>query len=77
MAQLRRQTKTQETRANRDRAIYEEYEALLRDPQQSRIEAQRYLQRKYGFARQCTVYDIWRREGRRRASAETPKTNVI
>lgn len=57
MIQLRQKTKTQEARENRDRAIYEEYEQLLRDPKQSRIEAQRYLQRKYGFARQCTVYD--------------------
>lgn len=71
MIQLRQKTKTQEARENRDRAIYEEYEQLLRDPQQSRLEAQRYLQRKYGFARQCTVYDIWRRE------AETAKTTAL
>nr|DAP01827.1 MAG TPA: hypothetical protein [Caudoviricetes sp.] len=76
MIQLRQKTKTQEVRENRDRAIYEEYEQLLRDPQQSRIEAQRYLQRKYGFARQCTIYDIWRREARRR-EAETAKTTTL
>ncbi len=76
MIQLRQKTRAQEARASRDSAIYEEYEALLRDPQQSRIEAQRYLQRKYGFARQCTVYDIWRREARRR-QAETTKTTAL
>lgn len=76
MIQLRQKTKTQEARENRDRAIYEEYEQLLRDPQQSRLEAQRYLQRKYGFARQSTVYDIWRREARRR-EAETAKTTTL
>lgn len=76
MILLRQKTKTQEARENRDRAIYEEYEKLLRNPQQSRIEAQRYLQRKYGFARQCTIYDIWRREARRR-EAETAKTTTL
>ena len=76
MIQLRQKTRAQEAREQRNRAIYEEYEKLLRDPQQSRIEAQRYLQRKYGFARQCTVYDIWRREASRR-EAETAKTTIL
>lgn len=76
MIQLRQKTKAQEAREQRDRAIYEEYEKLLRDPQQSRIEAQRYLQLKYGFARQSTIYDIWRREASRR-EAETAKTTIL
>lgn len=66
MVQLRQKTKAQEARENRDRAIYEEYERLLQDPRQSRLEAQLYLARKYRFARRCTAYEIWKREAERR-----------
>ena len=62
---LRVKTPLQEKREARDLAIYNEYNALAANPEQSREELNRYLMEKYGIHSTGTLYLIRKRvEGR-------------
>ena len=54
-------TPLQEKREARDLAIYNEYNALAANPEQSREELNRYLMEKYGIHSTGTLYLIRRR----------------
>ena len=60
-SQPRLKTKLQEKREARDRAIYNEYHALVANPEQSRIEVVESLKDKYGFYTRGTIYTILKR----------------
>ncbi len=58
---LRVKTPLQEKREARDLAIYNEYNALASNPEQSKEELNRYLMEKYGIHSTGTLYLIRRR----------------
>lgn len=58
---LKQKTALQEEREARDLAIYNEYNALVSDPNQSRTQANQYLMEKYGLHSTGTVYCIRKR----------------
>ena len=66
---LKQKTTLQEEREARDLAIYNEYNALVADPNQSRTQAIQYLMGKYNFHSNGTVYVILKRV-EERVSAE-------
>lgn len=57
----RRKTQFQAERDARDFAIYEEWNKLAADPEQSRVEINIYLMKKYGIHSSGTVYQIRKR----------------
>lgn len=58
---LRVKTPLQEKREARDLAIYNEYNTLAANPEQSKEELNRYLMEKYGIHSTGTLYLIRRR----------------
>ncbi|MGN0207583.1 MAG: hypothetical protein ACI4BC_10085 [Muribaculaceae bacterium] len=58
---LRVKTKLQEKREARDLAIYNEYNALAANPEQSKEELNKYLMEKYGIHSTGTLYIIRKR----------------
>lgn len=57
----RRKTLFQAERDARDLAIYHEWNKLAADPEQSRVEINIYLMKKYGIHSSGTVYQIRKR----------------
>lgn len=66
---LKQKTTLQEEREARDLAIYNDYNALVADPNQSRTQAIQYLMGKYNIHSTGTVYVILKRV-EERVSAE-------
>ncbi len=58
---LREKTKLQEKREARNLAIYNEYNALASNPEQSKEELNKYLMEKYGIHSTGTLYLIRKR----------------
>ena len=58
---LRMKTKLQEKRQARDLAIYNEYNALAANPEQSKEELNKYLMEKYDIHSTGTLYLIRKR----------------
>lgn len=56
--QLKRMTPFQARRKKKEESIFAEYTKLYNDPQQSRIEAMKYLARKYGYESIQGVYKV-------------------
>lgn len=65
---LREKTKLQEKRAARDLAIYNEYNALAANPEQSKEELNKYLMEKYDLHSTGTLYTIRKRVEQRLAA---------
>ena len=57
----RRKTRFQAERDARDLAIYNEWNKLAADPEQSRVEINNYLMNKYGIHSPGTIYEIRKR----------------
>lgn len=62
---LKKKTDFQEARDARDLAIYNEYNALASDKEQSRTQINAYLMKKYDLHSNGTLYAIRRRVERR------------
>lgn len=58
---LKKTTELQEARAARDRAIYDEYNALAVVPGQSKTQINKYLMEKYDLHSTGTLYMIRKR----------------
>lgn len=58
---LLKKTDAQEEREARDLAVYNEYNVLAADPQQSRTKLNQYLMEKYKFRSTGTLYVILKR----------------
>ena len=58
---LKKATELQEARAARDRAIYDEYNALAAVPGQSKTQINKYLMEKYDLHSTGTLYTIRKR----------------
>lgn len=58
---LRMKTPLQEEREARDLAIYEEYNVLAANPQQSRVALNEYFMGKYNIRSTGTLYTILKR----------------
>lgn len=58
---LKKTTECQAERAARDRAIFDEYNALVASEGQSRTEVNKYLMAKYGIHSTGTLYVIRKR----------------
>lgn len=58
---LKEKTALQEQREARDLAIYNEYNALASNPEQSKVELGKYLMEKYNLHSSGTLYAILKR----------------
>lgn len=58
---LRRRTELREEREERDIAIFNEYNDLTADPEQSRTEVNKFLMAKYNIRSTGTLYAIRKR----------------
>lgn len=58
-------TPYQQEKEQREAAIYAEYQALVSDPNKSKVEIAKYLCKKYHIATISTIYEIRKRVEKR------------
>lgn len=59
---LQRITPFQKKRQERNKKLLAEYNKLIADPEQSRMEIMKYLTVKYGFVAPTSIYKILKKE---------------